>query len=519
MIVATCLFMPFSQADAQGVYDAYRYSQQQWEGTARSIAMGNAGVALGGDMGFIPINPAASGTYRYSEFIFTPSITNGYGTASYLGTQTSADKNRFGVSNFGYIGSFQTGRTSRGLINWNVGVVFNKANNYTSRMSASGRTDQSSWLNSLAQSTNGINATRLDINKGNDPFGAGFLWKSVLGWNSSLLDTLPTDGSRYIGATDNIYFDKQGQHIATMGGAIDQRYNNEAIGSTNEFSINFGGNFSNKLFFGLNLGIQNIRYKYTDTYSETTVDPFLFQTNFEHFSYSYTTTTSGVGVNLKCGLIYLPFKGLRLGVSVSTPTWMYLDAEREENITSRFGDGYRQSITSPLGKSNYKVTSPFRWNVGAAYTLEKFGVLSVDYEQVNYSQMKMKDNKMDVFAGENRMIKQAFTRSHILRAGTEIKLTPKVAFRAGYQYYSSGEIGYNETLQYGSLGLGYVFKCGLFADIAYMQQFKKSVSKFYLYDDIVDNPESIDPEVLVPAPEGIYKYGEFKILLSLGFRF
>lgn len=525
-VLTACLFMPPSQAGAQNMYDAYRYSQQQWEGTARSMAMGNAGVALGGDMGFIAINPAASGVYRYSELIFTPGITNGYSTAGYLGTQTSDNKTRFGVSSFGYVGSFETGRTSSGLINWNIGVVFNKANNYTSRMSAAGRTDQSSWLASLAQGTEGINSSRLNINSNNDPFYAGLPWKSVLGWNTSLLDNFQND-NRYIGATENIYSDAEGEYV-TMGGAVDQRYYNETVGSTNEVSINFGGNFSNKLFFGLNLGIQNIWYKYTDVYSETAVNPSQFQTGFEHFSHSYTTRTSGTGVNLKFGLIYLPFKGLRLGASVSTPTWMYLYDEWEENMTARMQgtvdnpEPYRQTLTSPLGNYNYQVNTPFRWNVGAAYTLGNIGALSVDYEQANYSQMKMNDrDSFNEFAEENRMIKQAFTRSNILRAGAEIKFTPEIAFRAGYQHYTSGEIdpvtgkAMDTKLQYGSLGLGFVSKSGFFADIAYQQVLNKTKESFWLYDDLLGSNNS----VIAPAPEGIHKYGNFKILLSLGFRF
>ena len=59
---------------AQNMWDAYRYSQQFNEGTARSVAMGNASVALGGDMGNISINPAASGVYRYHEFVITPHL-------------------------------------------------------------------------------------------------------------------------------------------------------------------------------------------------------------------------------------------------------------------------------------------------------------------------------------------------------------------------------------------------------------------------------------------------------------
>ena len=38
-------------AIAQNAYDALRFSEQYQEGTARSVAMGNAFTALGGDMG------------------------------------------------------------------------------------------------------------------------------------------------------------------------------------------------------------------------------------------------------------------------------------------------------------------------------------------------------------------------------------------------------------------------------------------------------------------------------------
>ena len=86
---------------AQNVYDALRYSQQYSEGTARSVAMGNAFVALGGDMGAFSINPASSAVYRYSEIVFTPSITVASNTSDYLGSSLSASKVRPGISNVG----------------------------------------------------------------------------------------------------------------------------------------------------------------------------------------------------------------------------------------------------------------------------------------------------------------------------------------------------------------------------------------------------------------------------------
>lgn len=72
---ALLMFSMIGRADAQTVDDAYRLSWQTPVGTARSAAMGQAGVALGGDMGFVFSNPAASAIYRYNEVTFSPLLS------------------------------------------------------------------------------------------------------------------------------------------------------------------------------------------------------------------------------------------------------------------------------------------------------------------------------------------------------------------------------------------------------------------------------------------------------------
>lgn len=510
---AMLAFMAMITANAysQNAWDAYRYSQQYNEGTARSVAMGNATVALGGDIGAISINPAASGVYRFHEIVFTPSITVANSETDYLGTNTEASKTRFGVPNFGYVGSFKTGRKGHGLINWNIAIAFNRTNNFTSRMSATGRTAESSWLGSLAHNTGGIYAPEMDMNSMNDPFySSNASWSSILGWNTTLLDTLPDSPFDYIAATENI----NGYNIG-VGGDLEQYYTKESIGNTSEAVINFGGNISNKLFFGVNIGIVSIWYKYKEVYSERAVNPSHFQTGFQSFAHFYNQSTSGTGVNLKAGLIYLPVKGLRLGASISTPTWMYLYEEWDESMVSDFSDGYMQEISSPLGTYNYRLNTPFRWNVGAAYTLNQIAAISVDYERVNYSKMKLKDEDYDnVFIVENEEINNNFKSQNIIRAGAEIKAAPQFAIRAGYQYYSSG-YKYNDIKTHiGSIGFGYASPNGFFADVAYQQQMKKSEETFSLYDDITDNGA-----IITEAPQGINKYGNWKLLFSIGVRF
>ena len=71
ILAVAAMPMAATAVKAQSAYDAFNYSTQDYYGTARSIAMGNAFTALGGDMGGISINPAGSGVYRYSEIAFT----------------------------------------------------------------------------------------------------------------------------------------------------------------------------------------------------------------------------------------------------------------------------------------------------------------------------------------------------------------------------------------------------------------------------------------------------------------
>ena len=75
IILITALAAASLGASAQTMYDAMMFSQNDYFGTARSMSMGNAVTALGGDLGSIGINPAGSAVARYSQFVVTPGLT------------------------------------------------------------------------------------------------------------------------------------------------------------------------------------------------------------------------------------------------------------------------------------------------------------------------------------------------------------------------------------------------------------------------------------------------------------
>lgn len=511
LLVCSAMLLAGNMAYAQNMYDALRFSEQNSQGTARSVAMGNAFVALGGDIGGIFINPAATGVYKYHEASITASLSSNSTTNTYLGNSITRNNTTIDLGNVGIVGTFKTGRQNKGLINWNLGIVLNKYQTFYKIDAAGGRTGSSSYLASLASGTNGRNATSLDMYDGYDPFAStNASWGSILAWNASLLDTLPGTNNSYIAATEN----RSGNDIY-MAGELDQKYVRDVKGSMSEIMINFGGNFSNKLFFGVNIGIHSISYRYSHRYSESAVNTAQFNSQFKEFSAGYSQKTTGTGFDIKAGLIFLPVNNLRIGASISTPTWMFLYDRWAEDISCSFTDGYQQYIESPLGEYDYKLNTPLRWNVGAAYTFGTKGVISVDYEQVNYGKSKLADDYVysDNFVNENKDIEQTLKLSHIVRVGAEANITKGFSLRGGYQFYSSPfGSGYNPN-QIISFGLGYSSDSGYFIDLAYQQKLNTTES-FTFYDDVYDSGNLI---YQAPVCESTNKL--FNLFLTFGVRF
>ena len=63
------------QAGAQDWSDALNYAENDYLGTARSVGMGNAMTAVGGDLGSLTFNPAGSAVASYSQFTITPGLS------------------------------------------------------------------------------------------------------------------------------------------------------------------------------------------------------------------------------------------------------------------------------------------------------------------------------------------------------------------------------------------------------------------------------------------------------------
>ena len=192
---------------AQGLFEAMTFSQNTYYGTARSMALGNAMTAVGGDLGSIVINPAGSAVSSYSQFTLSPSLSissskAGYaaiaGTDPYSGEETSR-YTRFFMPNIGLNLRYDTGQ-KYGLKSMSFGIVANGTNNYTTRMTAGGVNNATTYSGALAwDATEGGYAPSVLNNRDSyDRHSAP--WAMINGYRGGLIGDLSQN--QYIGSAE-----------------------------------------------------------------------------------------------------------------------------------------------------------------------------------------------------------------------------------------------------------------------------------------------------------------------------
>ena len=523
---------------AQTADDALMFSENNYEGTARSVAMGNAFTALGGDLGSITINPAGSAVANYSQFTITPSLTFTANTAQgvspysdgalpYFQKAMQSRMTDFAMPNAGLTFNWETGRKG-GLKNVTFGFVVNRTNSWNEDMYANGTNATTSFMGAMASEAGGYLASDLA-----DANAYDFMpWKYVTGFQSGMISTFGGYDDQYVGASELIYENSAtGELDIVVGGPLEQTFGRRVDGAKSEYLFNLGGNISDFVYIGANLGFTSISYDYDEYFMEKAVDQNDFEIDldngkkmyFQQMKYNYSYRANGTGVFGKFGVIVTPGAGFRIGAAIQTPTSTSISETWTEDGETKFStEGY--SAYSPYIESQYTFTSPMRANFGLAYTFAGLGVISVDYEITDYSQMRYSTSNQDrsYFEDVNMDIKKRFGASHMLRAGLEIKPIPALAIRGGYGMTTSAEKidSWNNTLKpqmthTAAAGLGFSSKGSFFADAAVQTRFLHD-EYFMPYEDYIFDAEGYVAEF---APEIRNQRSLWKVLLTIGWRF
>lgn len=524
---------------AQTAYDALLFSENNYEGTARTMAMGNAFTALGGDLGSVGINPAGSAVAGYSQLTLTPSLTFSASTTQgvspykdghlpYFERQMKSRMTDLGMPNIGFTINYDTNRTS-GVKNVTFGFVVNKTAAWNEDVYAAGTNSTTSFMGSMAYdaTVSGLTGTDLGAAAAFDRMP----WKPVVGYQSGMISTFGGYDDQFVGASEVIYDNGD----VALGGPLNQSYGRRVDGGKYDYLINVGANISDFIYIGANLGISSLDYTYNEYFKETAVDPSDFEIAlsngetiyFDEMRYKYAYSASGAGYYGKIGVIVTPGAGLRIGAAVQTPTINTITEEWQQAGETSYTDGkYDASSSSPYGRGSYRMVSPSRANFGIAYAFGKLGVISADYEVTDYSQMRYRtsDYDRDYFESVNEEIREYFRASHMLRLGLEVKPMAELAVRAGYSMATSPEKCFECSSdiptvrnQNVSFGLGYSSKNSFFADFAVRRTILQD-EYFMPYADYMYDADGYLNENAY-APEIINERSLWKVLVTFGWRF
>jgi len=478
---------------AQNEVDALRYGQVATGATALSLSLGGAGGSMGGDFSSLSINPAGIGVYRTSEIMFTPTLRFNNNKGTYLGTDNTDDNAKFNVSNFGIVFAKSASGRNYDKSDWksfSIGIGYNRVADFNDRVTYTGLNKESSIAEIFS-----ADARYNGIDQGNIP-PLGFL-----GYEGFVLDN---DYNSIVPYTDGL---QQTKTIRSNGG----------IG---EWVFSVGGNYREKLLLGATLGLQSYKYERDINFLEEDASGRT-DNHFDYISYNEYLSTTGFGVNIKLGAIYVVNDMLKIGVAAHTPTWASFTDIGDYNVTTntesyKADEGYQdtnpESFAQPQYTSqfNYNLRTPWRAVLSSTLTLGKSGMITADYEYVDYASMRysMESQYGDYERSVNNAIKDAFTAGHNFRVGAEGRMKNFMG-RLGFAYYTSP---FRESSTFDgqrmdlSAGVGARFGA-FFMDLAYVHSIYKVGDYGY-------------PALVSGIPTGLadLKYGRNIVALTLGFK-
>lgn len=484
-------------AFAQGSLDAFNLSYNDLKGTARSVSMGGAFGALGGDVSGIAINPAGIGVYTKSEVVTTLNFTNTTSKSNLLGSSLDQKKTKFNFDNLAFVGTVPIESDVVPLINF--GFSYNNLKSFNRKYRAGANGLNKSYTQYASDRANSQkDFDYITYNKdGKDGYDYGADWTSVLAYHSGLI--APNNSAKNFSPAFRQF---------TNNETVDSELSIQEKGSISSYDFNVGTTIDDIFSIGVTLALTDIDYHLSSTLYEK------FSSNKENYYLDNELKTEGTGWQIKTGLIFKPIKELRIGAAYHSPTWY--------NMTDRYygavdaswnldnNDKYVVYGTPGFlegGEANdYKFKTPDKWVFSLAGIIGQYAIISADYELTNYSKMNLSNRYSGDynFDRENDLTSQYFKNSSTIRVGAEIRFTPQFSGRLGYMWQQSpfdkklkADQGTNKITpetggtvpQYTIVGdanhftwgLGYKFTPNFYTDIAFMIKNRKD--DLYMYQD------------------------------------
>ena len=446
---------------SQNEVDALRYSNIGSYGTARSMAMGGAFGALGGDASSLSTNPAGMAVYRSSELTFSPRINLKKTKSTYMGNAYTENSSNFNLGNFVYIATRES-KNDNSWVSSNFGMSYSVLKDFTNNIVVQSVNNDESMVDYFRGLANGNPTTSLN------PFAERLAYDSWL-YNESGSNQYENNFSKY-GET--------------------QRNTVSTSGNLSEFAFSYSANYNNKLYLGATLAMQRLSYEKNDIYKEFNFDTSEPSDTLKSFDYQQNLKASGNGTNLKLGFIYRATNWARFGLAIHTP----ISFSIKENYFSSMTSDFVSMSVSPekvTGRGSYELITPSKLLFSAAFIVMKKGLISIDYDYIDYSSSRLRSTESSYyFFDENSTIQSSYTASSNLKIGGEYMMGT-YRLRGGIAYfgspYSSSHINKGADIAQLSCGFG-INEKSFFIDVAYVYSTKVEDSFLYESAAITSNP-------------------------------
>lgn len=451
-----------SAAWSQSEEDALRYAKQFTPASGRSWGMGGAMGALGADLSSFFTNPAGLGMYKRGTAELSLGLTDVRSNAAYMGQQNTDFATRLEFNNFGVVGGQKPNEKG---ISFNFGVAHVKSNQFAERLRIEGNTTNSSILDVFARQAG---ATLPDALANELPFSAGAAFSVGA-----------------IALSDDSLF-----YAPSAQGEVQQLKNIVRRGHTSTTAFGLGMGIREKLYLGLAINFHGARF----TQNSDHIESYAANQPIQEFTYSDDLTSDGTGFSVRIGAILKPTKWLRVGAAIQSATAMTVREAWDVNTSTRSSLNGSENYNSATLITDYNIRIPARYMANMAFVLGQVGVVSADYEFINYSGMRMDGSGLNNtynYAAENEIIRQNFRGAHKVAAGMEWRLPYHMYIRAGATYaqspYFREFVDQPATISYHG-GLGYR-QDRWFIDFA-LASFQTQQS-LYLYDPSIASPANI----------------------------
>ena len=185
--------------------------------------------------------------------------------------------------------------------------------------------------------------------------------------------------------------------------------NDHEEGGTDAINFAYAGNINNQFYFGVAVGITDLRFEKNNIYRDDNVYN------------DYEISADGTGCNFNVGLLYQPTDFLRVGVGIQTPTLYNIDESWS----------FIENKKETLDDYPYKIHTPMKFSAQLGFMVGDRANIGIDYSMRNYTRMWGEFANLKIRELE-KDIKDICKTQHTLKVGAEVNVVGGLDIRAGY---------------------------------------------------------------------------------------